>query len=104
MARLGEAMQRGEQTARAIEAGQDDLFGLTRRALAAMRMSPAPSRPDWSEAQRLAGERETLGLYLTGHPIARLERDLARFVCSHRRSAERARPAQPGRTWSAGAR
>ena len=25
---------------------------------------------------RLAGERETLGLYLTGHPIAEYEREL----------------------------
>ena len=32
---------------------------------------------------RLAGERETLGLYLTGHPLARFEAGLPRFV-SHR--------------------
>jgi DNA polymerase-3 subunit alpha len=32
--------------------------------------------PEWSEAVRLAGERETLGLYLTGHPIAEYEREL----------------------------
>ena len=33
------------------------------------------------------GERETLGLYLTGHPIARFEADLPRFVSrAHRRS------------------
>ena len=29
---------------------------------------------------RLAGERETLGLFLTGHPIDRFEADLPRFV------------------------
>jgi DNA polymerase-3 subunit alpha len=39
--------------------------------------------PEWSEAVRLAGERETLGLYLTGHPLARFESNLPRFV-SHR--------------------
>jgi DNA polymerase III subunit alpha len=43
----------------------------------------APEQPDWSEAVRLKGERDTLGLYLTGHPIARFEEDLPRFV-SHR--------------------
>jgi len=32
---------------------------------------------------RLAGERETLGLYLTGHPLRRFEASLARLV-SHR--------------------
>jgi DNA polymerase III subunit alpha len=40
----------------------------------------ALQQPDWSEAVRLQGERETLGLYLTGHPIERFEADLARFV------------------------
>jgi DNA polymerase-3 subunit alpha len=39
-------------------------------------------QPDWSEAIRLAGERETLGLYLTGHPINRYEKDLKNFVSS----------------------
>ncbi len=32
---------------------------------------------------RLTGERETLGLYLTGHPLARYESGLARLV-THR--------------------
>jgi DNA polymerase-3 subunit alpha len=36
--------------------------------------------PEWSATQRLAGERETLGLYLTGHPIAPYERDLRSFA------------------------
>jgi DNA polymerase-3 subunit alpha len=42
-----------------------------------------PEAPDWSEAVRLQGERETLGLYLTGHPIAQFEAGLNRFV-THR--------------------
>jgi DNA polymerase-3 subunit alpha len=42
--------------------------------------SAGGAAPDWSEALRLAGERETLGLYLTGHPIARVEQHLPRFV------------------------
>jgi DNA polymerase-3 subunit alpha len=38
--------------------------------------------PEWSDEQRLAGEKETLGLYLTGHPIERYRRELSRFVTS----------------------
>src|SRR5207237_456519 len=49
--------------------------------------APAPGSavvlPEWGEAVRLAGERETLGLYLTGHPLGRFESSLARFV-THR--------------------
>jgi DNA polymerase-3 subunit alpha len=84
MDRLAEAMQLGEQNSRAHQAGQNDLFGLT----SGERAAAAPPRargvlPEWSEAVRLAGERETLGLYLTGHPLARYEAGLARLV-SHR--------------------
>jgi DNA polymerase-3 subunit alpha len=82
---LGAAMQRGDQSARAHEAGQVDLFGLAaeERKSAAPSLGPAAAEPEWSKAQRLAGERETLGLYLTGHPIERVEPYLAHFV-SHR--------------------
>ncbi|MGM0784646.1 MAG: DNA polymerase III subunit alpha [Pseudomonadota bacterium] len=37
---------------------------------------------DWSDKERLAGEKETLGLYLTGHPIDEYEGELARFVAT----------------------
>ncbi|QJQ95044.1 MULTISPECIES: DNA polymerase III subunit alpha [Halomonadaceae] len=35
---------------------------------------------EWSDKERLAGEKETLGLYLTGHPIDEYEQELKRFV------------------------
>ncbi|MGJ7459554.1 DNA polymerase III subunit alpha [Halomonas sp. MA07-2] len=35
---------------------------------------------EWSDKERLAGEKETLGLYLTGHPIDEYEKELERFV------------------------
>ncbi|MCM2129677.1 DNA polymerase III subunit alpha [Larsenimonas rhizosphaerae] len=35
---------------------------------------------DWTDRERLAGEKDTLGLYLTGHPIDEYERELKRFV------------------------
>jgi DNA polymerase-3 subunit alpha len=44
---------------------------------------PVRAVQEWTQSQRLAGERETLGLYLTGHPIARYERDL-RFLVTGR--------------------
>jgi DNA polymerase III subunit alpha len=84
MERLGAAMQLGDQNTRALSAGQDDLFGLATAApLAAHEPRRAAPLPEWSEAVRLSGERETLGLYLTGHPLTRFEAGLARFV-SHR--------------------
>jgi DNA polymerase-3 subunit alpha len=85
MERLGRAMQLGGQNSRASEAGQNDLFGLAgaEAVLDATTTGATAALPEWSEAVRLAGERETLGLYLTGHPLGRVESSLARFV-SHR--------------------
>jgi DNA polymerase-3 subunit alpha len=83
MERLASAMQLGDQNTRAHAAGQNDLFG----GLAAVEPPPLPQSgaqlPEWSEAVRLGGERETLGLYLTGHPLRRFEASLPRLV-SHR--------------------
>jgi DNA polymerase-3 subunit alpha len=76
-AELDRAVHAGEQNSRAMSVGQVDLFGLS--APAAEERTVA----DWSEAQRLAGERETLGLYLSGHPITPYEPDL-KFLVSAR--------------------
>src|SRR6202012_3292100 len=73
-AELDRAMQLGEQSSRALSVGQDDLFGLSSQPHA-----PAAAREpiaEWSEALRLAGERETLGLFLSGHPITPYQPDL----------------------------
>jgi DNA polymerase-3 subunit alpha len=77
-AALPAAIQLGEQRTRAHAAGQDDLFGGL-AGPAATDGAPAielPSLPEWSEAERLAGERETLGLFLSGHPITEVEAEL----------------------------
>ncbi len=81
MALLPEAMQAGEQLMRAQAAGQSDLFGL---AAGAGEEKPAlieaPPHAVWSEEERLAGEKETLGLYLTGHPFDRCREELEPLI------------------------
>ena len=105
MARLPAALQFGEQSTRAVATGQVDLFGLGAESaplLSISGSSPASVQgasdttgfqPDWSEAIRLAGERETLGLYLTGHPINRFERELPQFVSTRIADLQSDRPA-----------
>ena len=77
-------MQLGDQNSKAQDAGQNDMFGLMadERAPVVVPLR-TPELPDWSEGVRLQGERETLGLYLTGHPIGQFEAGLNRFV-THR--------------------
>jgi DNA polymerase III subunit alpha len=96
-AELERAMHLGEQNSRALSVGQVDLFGLS----AAENTVVA----DWSEAERLAGERETLGLFLSGHPITPYEPDLKFLVSSRLADVGGPRPAAPAdgtRSWSAG--
>ncbi|MGC1954620.1 MAG: DNA polymerase III subunit alpha [Gammaproteobacteria bacterium] len=81
MATLTQAMIAAEQTTRDRAVGQNDLFG---GASAARPPDPQSVQcEEWPEAERLLGEKETLGLYLTGHPITQFEAELAHFT-SHR--------------------
>jgi DNA polymerase-3 subunit alpha len=97
MHQLPAAMQAAEQHSRAQAAGQVDLFGLAVAAPAADAAEvPGERLPEWSEPVRLAGERETLGLYLTGHPITEYERELGPIVSGRIADVGGARPVGAG--------
>jgi DNA polymerase-3 subunit alpha len=83
MTALGQALQLGAQNTRAQSTGQVDLFGLSTAPAGESGSAQAPELDEWPEEVRLAGERETLGLFLTGHPVARYEQEL-RFLASGR--------------------
>ena len=40
---------------------------------------PIANAPEWDEVTRLAYEKETMGFYITGHPLTKYERDMERF-------------------------
>ncbi|MHB8535266.1 MAG: DNA polymerase III subunit alpha [Sulfuricaulis sp.] len=77
MASLTAALAVADQHSRNQAAGQNDLFGAA--------APPAEAHiyetvAEWGEEQRLDGERDTLGLYLTGHPIARYAEELKSII------------------------
>ena len=78
MAQLSPAIKSAEQQHSNAATGIQDLF--------ADALIQAPSQhaavriAEWDEATRLTGEKETLGLYLTGHPIERYRSELSCFV------------------------
>ncbi len=39
-----------------------------------------PQEPEWSLEERLKGEKEVLGFYVTGHPLTRFTEEMARFA------------------------
>lgn len=77
MASLSRALAAADQHTRNRDAGQVDLFGA---AVTPTEIHVYEDVAEWSEEQRLAGEKETLGLYLTGHPIARYADELKRIT------------------------
>jgi DNA polymerase-3 subunit alpha len=80
MASLEEAMKAAEQQAKDKALGQNDLFG---DIFADDGVLPTPTFadvPEWSDQKWLDGERETLGLYLTGHPINQYLAELKHYT------------------------
>jgi DNA polymerase-3 subunit alpha len=99
MARLPEAMRAAEQQARASAAGQSDLFGDSAAPTASASTREPVLLPEWSESERLAGERDTLGLYLTGHPVAACEDELKQIVTHRLADLVGEAPAASERGW-----
>ncbi|HEX7026245.1 MAG TPA: DNA polymerase III subunit alpha, partial [Gammaproteobacteria bacterium] len=78
MANLPAAMKLAEQDQHNRSVGQVDIFGA---ALAEPMVEvDVVHKPEWDEDQRLSGEKETLGLYLTGHPINRYREELLQIT------------------------
>jgi DNA polymerase-3 subunit alpha len=62
------ALQAAERSVHAKEAGQAALFGGGDERDESLDIVLTPVR-EWTKRERLEGERESLGLYLTGHPF-----------------------------------
>ncbi|WP_373948505.1 DNA polymerase III subunit alpha [Vibrio pomeroyi] len=79
MASLPDAVKAASQHHHAESFGQSDMFGV---------LTDAPEEvehkytqvPKWPEKVWLEGERETLGLYLTGHPVNAYIKELAKYT------------------------
>ena len=76
MAQLPEAVQAADQARSNRETGIMDLFGEVEE----VQRKPAKPVKPWSDEVRLKGEKDTLGLYLTGHPIDVYRPELRAFI------------------------
>jgi DNA polymerase-3 subunit alpha len=73
LAALPAAMDAAEQSAAAASVGQEDLFGAPAAHVAGA--GSVPEAPDWGWGRKLQAERESLGLYLSGHPFDQYRTD-----------------------------
>ncbi|MEG1271625.1 MAG: DNA polymerase III subunit alpha [Acinetobacter sp.] len=76
MTQLPEAVQAADQARSNRETGIMDLFGEVEE----VQRKPAKPVKPWSDEVRLKGEKDTLGLYLTGHPIDVYRSELKSFI------------------------
>ena len=78
---LEESMEIGQRLQREQESGQDSLFG-TQEILSAGGHSygDLPDIEEWDEKTLLSYEKEALGFYVTGHPLARYSDSIKRFA------------------------
>ena len=73
MAGIFNAIKAADQQQKNQQAGQFDMFGVENVPI---KHTEQEDIPDWTDEQRLAAEKETLGLYLTGHPYNRFALEL----------------------------
>lgn len=79
-ATLPVAVSMAEQQGRDGGTGQNDLFGEVSDQVRDRQSEMVAAEP-WSDQKRLEGERETLGLFLTGHPIDECESLVRAMSC-----------------------
>jgi len=95
------AMERAAQAQRDRRSGQTSLFGLFEQASASSNAPAAepeiyPKLEEWSPKQLLAFEKESLGFYISGHPLDRYQGDLSRYASATTSDLGRhARPPAP---------
>jgi DNA polymerase-3 subunit alpha len=76
---LPEVLKATDQLARERDAGQVSLFGGPAEATPSLKLD-LPETSDWSLVQKLTGERDTLGHYLSGHPLDPYREELNALV------------------------
>ncbi|HWV37508.1 MAG TPA: DNA polymerase III subunit alpha [Vulgatibacter sp.] len=84
-AAIDAALERGQAAQRDRASGQASLFGLLAgpaqaKAKEAGADGEYPEVEAWTDREKLAGERETLGFYITGHPLDQYAEEIARYA------------------------
>ena len=75
-----EAIKAADQSAKNQDLGLMDMFGSLVPAGEDNVYDSYLKTPEWSDKTRLSGEKDTLGLYLTGHPIDEYESEIRHFI------------------------
>ncbi|VFP87452.1 DNA polymerase III subunit alpha [Candidatus Erwinia haradaeae] len=80
---LPNAIKSSAQYSKAGEMGQSDIFGVLLESQDLVQQTYSNVKP-WPENVRLEREKETLGFYLTGHPINPYLEEISNYTSGHR--------------------
>jgi DNA polymerase-3 subunit alpha len=83
MACLDDYLEAAQKRQRDREDGQTSLFDDMEDAVQPMLRPRGPVLPEWEESQLLACEKEVVGFYITGHPLARSARQLRLYTTAN---------------------
>ncbi|MEQ1869747.1 MAG: DNA polymerase III subunit alpha [Vicinamibacterales bacterium] len=106
MSAIDAACENGARVQRDKLEGQAQLFGgLEEETSGGPKGSvPLPQAPPWSETEQLSFEKETLGLYWSGHPVDRFLADLREFGAKTTGELADAQPTAAPEGWGPGGR
>ncbi len=79
MKNLDDALKASDQHNKMEALGQSDMFGVLTETPEEVQNAYA-NTPKWTEQAVLEGEKATLGLYLSGHPVGRYLKELAHYA------------------------
>jgi DNA polymerase-3 subunit alpha len=103
-AALDAALEQAAAAQRDRKSGQTSLFGLLAAGAGGGVVAVAapevyPKAEEWAPKQLLAFEKESLGFYISGHPLDRYQGDLSRYANATTGDLEKhaSAPSQPGR-------
>ncbi len=80
MAVLEDALDYGQRIQREKNSAQMSLFDTGSGADPAINLPAIPSVDEWDDREKLQQEKETLGFYVTGHPLDRYKETLEKFT------------------------
>jgi len=69
-----------ERTEREATSDQRSLFGGSAAGAALAEPPPIPNVAEWSDKEMLKAEKDAIGIFLTGHPLDKFQRDLHRLA------------------------
>jgi DNA polymerase-3 subunit alpha len=81
---IDSAIETGTRAQKDRQSGQSGLFAMLAEEATAT-SHPLPNVPDWTGSEKLTGEKEILGFYITGHPLDQYM-DKVRELATHQSS------------------